>query len=240
MFFDIELPNELKGFLFYAQVIGLVYRPYAVVQTTTNASSTLLSILVNLLGFSLPFPLCLSTQVPAHYVALLGYISPILAMATVASYIFSARFSKHLSNRSSLKGITFLSLFIYKYIADTAFIFISCNQTEFGLVFQYDGSVKCTSPEFAVFAVIGLLLVILFVTPAPFAIGYICIRRPQRFKQYADILTKGVQPRHWWWGGWDIGRRLPFVFFGFFLVLLRPSLVLASLVSSSTKQHADD
>ena len=46
----------------------------------------------------------------------------------------SARFSKRLSNRSSLKGITFLSLFIYKYIADTAFIFISCNQTEFGLV----------------------------------------------------------------------------------------------------------
>ncbi|CAI8015362.1 hypothetical protein GBAR_LOCUS9518, partial [Geodia barretti] len=139
MFFDIELPNELKGFLFYAQVIGLVYRPYAVVQTTTNASSTLLSILVNLLGFSLPFPLCLSTQVPAHYVALLGYISPILAMATVASYIFSARFSKHLSNRSSLKGITFLSLFIYKYIADTAFIFISCNQTEFGLVRSREG-----------------------------------------------------------------------------------------------------
>ena len=46
----------------------------------------------------------------------------------------SARFSKKLSNRSSLKGITFLSLFIYKYIADTAFIFISCNETEFGLV----------------------------------------------------------------------------------------------------------
>jgi hypothetical protein len=222
MLFDIELPNELKGFLFYAQVIGLVYRPYAVVQTTASGLSTFL----NLLGFSLPFPVCLSADVKAHYVALLGYISPILAMATVASYVISARFSKRLSNRSALKGITFLSLFVYKYVADTAFIFISCNQTDFGLVFQYDGSVECTSPEFAVFGVIGLILVVFFVTPAPIAISYICIRRPQRFQQYADVLTKGLRPQHRWWGGWDIGRRLPFVFVGFFLVLLRPSLVL--------------
>lgn len=45
-----------------------------------------------------------------------------------------ARFIKPLGNRSALKGITFLFLFIYKYIADTSFILISCNNTSFGLV----------------------------------------------------------------------------------------------------------
>ena len=49
----------------------------------------------------------------------------------------------------------------------------------FPQVFQYDGSVECTSPEFAVFALIGLILVIFFVAPTPFAVGYVCVRRPQ-------------------------------------------------------------
>lgn len=39
-----------------------------------------------------------------------------------------------LGNHSALKGITFLSLFIYKYVADTSFIFISCLETDRGLV----------------------------------------------------------------------------------------------------------
>ena len=36
--------------------------------------------------------------------------------------------------------------------------------------------------------------------------------------------------KHRWWGGWDIGRRLPFVVIGYFIVLARPSLVLVSLI----------
>lgn len=225
LFFNVELPNELKGFLFYAQVIGLIYRPYVVVQTTSN-STDVLGILVNLLGFSVPIPLCLSTTMQAHHVGLLGYISPILALLTVSGYAISARYVRALSNRSALKGITFLSLFIYKYIADTSFIFISCLATNFGLVFQYDGSVSCNSLDFGFFALIGLVLVVFFVTPAPFITGYICIKRPQRFQHYADVLTKELKQQHRWWGGWDIGRRLPFVFIAYFVVLARPSLVL--------------
>ncbi len=44
------------------------------------------------------------------------------------------RFIRALGRHSALKGITFLSLFVYKYIADTAFIFISCVLTDAGLV----------------------------------------------------------------------------------------------------------
>ena len=46
-------------------------------------------------------------------------------------------------------------------------------------VFQYDGSQLCTAPEFAVFAIIGLILVAFFIVPTPFLVSYICIRRPQ-------------------------------------------------------------
>ncbi len=53
-----------------------------------------------------------------------------------------------------------------------------------------------------------------------------CSFFPQYFQAYADVLTDGLTARHLWWGGWDIGRRLPFVVISFFVVLSRPSLVL--------------
>ena len=46
-------------------------------------------------------------------------------------------------------------------------------------VFQYDGSQSCTAPEFVIFFVIGLLLVIFFVALAPLIVSYISVRRPQ-------------------------------------------------------------
>lgn len=46
----------------------------------------------------------------------------------------------------------------------------------------------------------------------------------QRFQHYADVLTKELHASRRWFGGWDIGRRLPFVFFVYIAVL--PSLAL--------------
>ena len=47
---------------------------------------------------------------------------------------FSARFIKKLAHHSALKGITTLSIFFYKYIADTSFVFLSCVKTHHGFV----------------------------------------------------------------------------------------------------------
>ena len=65
-----------------------------------------------------------------------------IAFSTIIMYVFryliiicSARRIKLLSNHSALKGITFLSIFVYKYIADTSFILISCSTyEEYGFV----------------------------------------------------------------------------------------------------------
>ena len=50
----------------------------------------------------------------------------------------------------------------------------------------------------------------------------------QRFQQYADVLTEGLRSDRRWFGGWDLGRRLPFVIIGYFTVQARPSLVIVS------------
>ena len=45
-----------------------------------------LTIMVNMLGYGLPLPLCLSKSLEAHQVAVLAYISPILMISTVVVY----------------------------------------------------------------------------------------------------------------------------------------------------------
>jgi predicted outer membrane repeat protein len=90
MFFNVQVPNELKGFLFYAQVIGLVFRQFeSIRQVNSNGSDPAIqfaSTLSNLLGFSLPIPLCISEILEAHWVVLLSFVSPILALLTIVIY----------------------------------------------------------------------------------------------------------------------------------------------------------
>ena len=111
-----------------------------------------IDILVNLLGFSLPIPTCFTEDISAVYVALLGLVPPLLVTLVTIIYVlryitcivflfaaftcnllFSARFIcvKALSNRKSIHGMVLLSLFVYKYVADTSFILISCRELSY-------------------------------------------------------------------------------------------------------------
>ena len=49
------------------------------------------------------------------------------------------------------------------------------------LVCQYNSAKDCTNADFMPFYIIGMLLqlVVFFVFPVPFGIGYICARRPR-------------------------------------------------------------
>lgn len=52
---------------------------------------------------------------------------------------------------------------------------------------MYDGSISCTGWELGILVFLGLSLVIFFVAPAPFAIGYICVKRPQASQAYSYV-----------------------------------------------------
>jgi len=98
---------------------------------------------------------------------------------------------KQLSNRPSIHGIVLLSLFVYKYVADTTFILISCRNIphkgetvslynhfakRFDLflqtfqVFQYDADEKCFEAPMIVFFVLAILALLIFVIPTPILI----------------------------------------------------------------------
>jgi predicted outer membrane repeat protein len=126
LFCDLPLPDEMKGFVFFAQVIGLIYRnaPYRLGQ---SSSFEFFDILINTLGFSLPFKLCPGEHIPTFGIALLGFVPPLLATSVAVAYILFAKKSKYLSERQTFNGFHFLYVFVYKYFLDTSFIFISCT-----------------------------------------------------------------------------------------------------------------
>ena len=45
-----------------------------------------LGVFLNLLGFSLPLPVCVSPSLRAHHVALLGFVTPIIGGLMVVGY----------------------------------------------------------------------------------------------------------------------------------------------------------
>jgi hypothetical protein len=168
------------GLIFYFQVIGLVYRPFSVENTRPNEIDAI-GVIVNALGFSVPIPFCISKTIGAEYIALLHYIPPLIIVTMVQIFVIGARFIKSFAHHSAIKGIATLQYWFYKYLADTAFIFLSCTHTPIGFLFQYDGTVECFSPYFGVFFVLNLLIIIIYIFPLPFGVMYICssIRSPQ-------------------------------------------------------------
>ena len=46
-------------------------------------------------------------------------------------------------------------------------------------VFLYDGSKQCTGWELGILGSISLAVMSLFIVPAPFAVGYICVKYPR-------------------------------------------------------------
>lgn len=61
-------------------------------------------------------------------------------------------------------------------------------------MFAYNGSVSCIErDEFLVLIILALLIVIIFVGPTPFAVGYISVkRRPQVSNSVTVTLNVGI------------------------------------------------
>lgn len=108
LYYDFPLPNELKGVIFFAQVvhlsllslppdylcpyksqvIGVIYRntPYLIQIESTGSTLLFLDFLINMLGFAMPFPVCFYEGVSAFHTAFLGFIPPIIATLTAILY----------------------------------------------------------------------------------------------------------------------------------------------------------
>jgi predicted outer membrane repeat protein len=229
LYFNIPVPNELRGFFLFAQVIGLVYRH-------SGALNDLLFIefIANLMGNSLPFPLCMHPYINTTWMAALSYIPPLLAFLTVVGFIIGARYSTRLAQRSTFKGIIFIILFTYKYITDASFILMNCvnvpddNNPESYLWLSRFSGRACFGFPHLLWLIVALLLFVTVIVPTPLVMLLITCKHFNRTKHFSDALSKGFKRRARWFTAYDLLRRVYFVFFALWI----PAIVLPNRVLS--------
>ena len=69
----------------YNGLLGLI--PVNVPPPPPLSTSQGVAILLNLLGFSVPIPLCISRSLEAQYVALLGFIPPLVVFTEILIFV---------------------------------------------------------------------------------------------------------------------------------------------------------
>ncbi|XP_065897681.1 uncharacterized protein [Dysidea avara] len=211
IYLNVRLTNALKGFLFFIQFVGYVYNT-----GTNNGELQWHFYLSRFFGFSLFLPLCISSNLDAVEVAVIGFVTPVLIILTVSTYIFLARYFPHLSKRKTVDGIWFLILIAYVYTADTCLNLLRCVQvyepTEFKgkLVYYYDGTLQCLAGQHLPYGVIALTVLVLVLIPFPIYVFAIIFNLVKKAGPLKDVISSGVDNKCYWWSGYDLLRRLLF------------------------------
>lgn len=112
-------------------------------------------------------------------------------------------------------------------------------------MFYFDGNITCFEGEHLPFAIVALLLLVSVVLLGPAFIILISFKRYkvhssmpcmiehygrlkatlchlQTTQAFTDVITDGVKLKRRWWGGFDLIRRLMFIFFVTLFDLLQP------------------
>ncbi|XP_065897661.1 uncharacterized protein [Dysidea avara] len=210
MTFDIGLPNKLRGFLFFAQIVSIVY------QRNGKGGIDLDYHLARQLGISLYLPICLSRNMDALSVTLLGLCFPLMMFMTIIIFIFLAQHIRYLGHHQSINGIWLLIFLMYVFTTRTSFDLIRCvptydindNFKEFR--FFYDGSIKCFQGKHLFYMFISLLLILTVVIPGPCAVALISYRH-FTIIPFRDVATKGIKIQYRWWSAYDFLRRTVFI-----------------------------
>ena len=85
----IKITRVIIGCMMYTFGIVLTYiRLHLLFAHTFSSvqSLTFVRYVVNILGFSLPFPVCISVNIDTHWVVLLSFVPPILVSITIFLY----------------------------------------------------------------------------------------------------------------------------------------------------------
>jgi predicted outer membrane repeat protein len=214
LYFNIGVPNELRGFFFFVQVIGTVYS-YRTFFASDSDGVDPLNVVTNLFAVNLPFPVCIHHNLTALWMAVLGYVPPFLAFSTVAIFAICARYTSKLANRTTLSGITFIVLIAYTLFFTPSLYLVNCSRSTDGMeiIHRFTGQ-PCFSLPHVVWLVVAAIIILVFVILMPIFLMVISCKHFNRMKQFTDAFSKGLKRK--WYCSWDLIRRVVFITIGVF------------------------
>ncbi len=169
------------------------------------------------------FNLCITPDLDGLGRLLLQYVTPIYILLLISATLLLTRikgFGKLLGKHSFLQGVWFLFLVTYLNIANTTLEIIHCRtvgpknaENEFVLV--HDASVVCYQGFHLPFAILALLLTVLFVIPLP--IYLLIFMQFPKLKPLTDVYCGIYKDEYRVWVAWSLARRLLLVLIGVFV-----------------------
>jgi hypothetical protein len=174
-------------------------------------------IIVHLVNLDFTFGLCYSPKLTAMKRLAMHFFPPLYVLTLVIFFVLASRlnfFSHCLNRRSCLYGVWTIILLSYFSLSNVAFGFLNCvsmrsmGTSKIYRRFLDDPSVSCYQGSHLIWLIISCITVVLILLPFPIAILF--LRRSTRLQPFADVCYSLYKDSHWWWGSFDLMRRLAF------------------------------
>lgn len=204
-----SISSELRGPLFFFQVLPFIFEP-------NNVVGESVVFVADLLNFGGPFSYlihsCIIEGMTNLYAVAIGYLIPFVTLTVfLVSYILSAncyvvkfKFRKN----SSLQSFWLMTLFTYNYLAVTTFMLLHCPRVGGNFVFFYDGNVPCFQDRHLGITVLAVFVFLVLVLPFPISVLLLTRGYWRVDPQYVSTLTNGLRPSCSWWWSVDLLRRV--------------------------------
>lgn len=203
------LSSELRGPLFFFQVLPFIFEPNNVVGESVLFAA-------DILNFGGPFIYlihnCIIEGMTNLYAVAMGYLMPFVTLIVfLMAYILSVYF--HLvkfkfRKNSSLQSFWLMTLFTYNYLTVTTFRLLHCPRVGENLVFFYDGNVQCFKGDHLGMTLLAVFVLTALVAPLPVIVLVLTKGYWKVDPQYVSTLTNGLRLQCSWWWSVDMLRRV--------------------------------
>ena len=198
------MSSELRGPLFFFQVLIFVFEPNNVVGRTVLFVGEIFNF-----GF---LHTCIIKENTNLYAVAFLYLMPfVILLVFLISYVLSAYFYLvrfKLRKHSSLQSFWVMTLFVYNKFVVTTFILLHCPKVGGKMVFFYDGNVECFKGEHLGMTFLACAVLFGLVIPLPVIVLMLTKGYWKVDPQYVNTLINGLRPHCRWWWSVDMLRRV--------------------------------
>eukprot|EP00794_Sanderia_malayensis_P019851 gene19851-21793_t len=178
IFFNPNIPSDLRGILFYIQVLPFLFKPNDIVGDIVHLVSG-----ISDLGrpTEYPFSTCAVPDLGNLGTTALNYVTPAEVLIVLIA-IFVMRRKINLTRSRPFQCFLVLMILMYKYLVETSLALLHCVNVGDKKVFFYDGSWECYQGFHLGFLVVAVLVwFFLLFLPIPI-ICYVVHKGPDTYR----------------------------------------------------------
>ena len=216
LYFNPGLDNDLRGPLFFFQVLPIFYSP------VVNNFHDVAVFLSSIFEFTIPFlgyfvsDCYLINGVDNLSMLALSYSSSVLALLVFSvAFFLSYKRVIQIRRKNAVQCLWLLLIFMYTSLTKTSLSILNCPSVNGELRLFAQGNVHCyKNPRHVVMSIFAILILFICAIVIPVLIIILTVSNPFKVDpHYIDTLTNKMNPTCLWWWAVELLRRLLVVVF---------------------------